>query len=53
MLRSQNNIKEEKGDEIKALIEETRNIRKEDEEQIKNVSKKINKCIRDQKKTKR
>ena len=48
MLRSQNNKKdqvEEEDDEIKALIEERRNIRKEDKEQVKNVSKKIKKCI--------
>ena len=48
MLRSQNNKKdqvEEEDDEIKALIEERRNIRKEDKEQMKHVSKKIKKCI--------
>ena len=38
---------EEEDDEIKALIEERRNIGKEDKEQIKHLSKKIKKCIRD------
>ena len=56
MLRSPSNMKdqiEERDDEVKALIEERRNIKKEDKEQIKkNVSKKIQKCIREQKKIK-
>ena len=38
---------------MKALIEERRNIRKEDKEQMKNVSKKIKKCIRCKKKIKK
>ena len=49
MLRSQNNkedqVEEEDG-EMKALIEERSNTRKEDKEQMKHVSKKIKKCIR-------
>ena len=52
MLRSQNNKKdqvEEDDDEMKALIEERRNIRKEDKEQMKHVSKKIKKMYLRQK----
>ena len=56
MLRSQNIIKEqneEKDDEIRVLIAERRNIRKEDKEHMKNVSKMIKKCIRDKKEVKK
>ena len=47
--RSQNtkDKTEETDDEIKALIEERRNIMNEDKEQMKNVGKMIKKCIRD------
>ena len=51
MLRSRNNTKDqtdEKDDEIKAFIEERRNLRKIGQ-RTKNVSKQIKKCIRDKK----
>ena len=56
MSRSQENKNEktnERDEAIRRLIEERRNIVKGDKHQLKDLSKKIKKCIRDSKRTKR
>ena len=56
ILRSQSNENcksEEEDEEIMALIHERKKINKDDKERLKEVSKNINKCIRDKKKSSR